>query len=726
VRLSGGSPENEAKVLANRAVIHAQRGDLDAAEADIAGAAAIYEVLGDSLRLAEVAHNRGYVAARRGDLGAALRHFDDSQRRMGELGVQRPELLLDRADTLAQAGLFREAEALIEAAVPILEERGQQADLAEACLSAARACLGAGHRQAANGWARRAEGQFVTQQRMRWVPVAVYYAALANPEGADRHRAGQLLELSADLRAAGWRLLGDEADEEAVSLLIRAGEVADAAAPLARLARLRRGAPHLERCRAWMVEARVRAAQGRVQGAARAMDAAVRALVTHQAGVGSMELRTYGAGRAESAIALAVSLGRTMSSPRPALRWVEQIRSTQEPRPVKADPQLARHLEQLRNVTVQLLGGPLEAAPERRLRAKRLALEELVVRQARHATTSQGTPVEPVEAVLGELDGRSLIEYVATDGGLGAIVVEAGHCRLVDLGRADTVRRAVAGLRMMLVGLITDPSTSRRTQGDGRRDRRSFDALLGQVADLLVAPLELDERSPEVVVVPCGTVASVPWAVLSGLAARPAAVAPSASSWLRAMRRRRETAMARTAHSVVVVAGPGLRHGQAEAEEVRRIWGSQTRVLSGDGATVGAVLDALGSTDIAHFATHGTFRGDAPLLSGLQLADGALTGYDVARLGRVPATLILSCCETGMTRSDEDGALGLSSLLLASGASSVIASVAPVADASGPGLAVPLHRSLKNGDDPGAALARAQIESVSTDPSGLGFCCFGS
>ena len=723
---AAGSLENEAKVLANRAVIYAERGGFDAAEADIAGASSIYELLGDRVHLAVLAHNRGYVAARRGDLASALRYFDDSQRSMSALGVQKPELLMDRADTLAAAGLFREARAVIESAVRVLEELGQEADLAEAYLSAARACLAIGNETAASGWARRAETAFVDQGRTRWVPIAAYYAAVSTPAGSEGERAEKLLELSATLRASGWRSIGDEADEAAVDLLIRAGRLDDVAIPLARLRRLQRGAPHVDRLRAWMAETRFRAAKGRNLSAARAMDAAVAALLAHQAGIGSMELRAYGAGRGERVIALAVSLGRAIDSPGRALGWVERIRSGQDPRPVETDPRLAGDLEELRRVTVQLRAQPLSSVEERRLRAQGVVLEELVRRRARHASDQDDPLPEPKGRAMAELGDRTLVEYVVGEEGFGAIVAQRRRSRFVDLGTTEQVRGAVEGLRLLLASLVSGSRPLRRGGGDTPGGDSQLDEMLGEVADLLVTPLELELSPGEVVIVPGGPVASVPWGALPGLARRLVLVAPSASAWRQAARRRMGARSDGRSPSVVIVVGPGLRHSDREAAEIARIWGSHARVLSGDDATVPAALEALGSADLAHFAAHGAFRSDAPMLSGLHLSDGPITGYDLSRLARAPSTVILSCCETGMTGSSGEGTLGVSGLLLASGAASIVASVAPVADEAAPGLAVALHRSIRQGESPAAAVLSARSGSAISDVSGLGFCCFGA
>ena len=48
-----------------------------------------------------------------------------------------------------------------------------------------------------------------------------------------------------------------------------------------------------------------------------------------------------------------------------------------------------------------------------------------------------------------------------------------------------------------------------------------------------------------------------------------------------------------------------------------------------------------------HIAAHGRHASDNPMFSGLELADGALFGYDIDRMPRVPSTVVLSACEVG-------------------------------------------------------------------------------
>jgi CHAT domain-containing protein len=96
--------------------------------------------------------------------------------------------------------------------------------------------------------------------------------------------------------------------------------------------------------------------------------------------------------------------------------------------------------------------------------------------------------------------------------------------------------------------------------------------------------------------------------------------------------------------------------------------------------------------ELAHVAAHGTFRGDNPLFSSLQLDDGPLTVYDLESLGRAPYRLVLSSCESGRAApAGADELLGLASSMMPMGTAGIIAAVVPVSDRVTPGIMDSLH-----------------------------------
>jgi CHAT domain-containing protein len=80
----------------------------------------------------------------------------------------------------------------------------------------------------------------------------------------------------------------------------------------------------------------------------------------------------------------------------------------------------------------------------------------------------------------------------------------------------------------------------------------------------------------------------------------------------------------------------------------------------GEAATAAALAELGATSRVIHNATHGYFREDNPLFSGIRLGDSYLTLYDLYSL-RLPAELVtVSGCGTGLnvvTAGDELGGL---------------------------------------------------------------------
>ena len=159
---------------------------------------------------------------------------------------------------------------------------------------------------------------------------------------------------------------------------------------------------------------------------------------------------------------------------------------------------------------------------------------------------------------------------------------------------------------------------------------------------------------------------------------------------------------------------------------------ASTATISGEWATVDAVLTALSTADVAHLAAHGRLSAENPLFSEIALADGPLIAYDLEQLTRVPHTVVLAACETGRAVVHTgDELIGLSATFLARGATQLVASVVPVPDAETAPLMIAFHQRLAAGAAPAAALAAAQSElggrtDDRTFAASAGFVCVGS
>ena len=128
-----------------------------------------------------------------------------------------------------------------------------------------------------------------------------------------------------------------------------------------------------------------------------------------------------------------------------------------------------------------------------------------------------------------------------------------------------------------------------------------------------------------------------------------------------------------------------------------------------------------------HVAAHGTIHHEHALFSSLSLADGPLTGYDLARLPTVPRVVVLAGCSTGEDQVHPgDELLGFASTLLSRGARQVVATVAAVPDAPTAPLMLRFHQHLRDGLPAADALAAAQAELIdSAYAAAAGFVCIG-
>jgi CHAT domain-containing protein len=118
-----------------------------------------------------------------------------------------------------------------------------------------------------------------------------------------------------------------------------------------------------------------------------------------------------------------------------------------------------------------------------------------------------------------------------------------------------------------------------------------------------------------------------------------------------------------------------------------------------------------------HLATHGDFRPDNSLFSGLALAQQWLTTLDIFGL-RLNASLVaLSACQTGRsTIGGGDELLGLMRAFLHAGASSLVLSLWPVEDRSTARLMEMFYTNLVAGQSKAEALSAAQQRFISAGP----------
>ena len=719
----------EARLYNNRSLIYIDRGELVAAEADLLRVAALARAEGQAGMAADAETNLGYLNLRRGDVPAALGFLDSAEATYRAQAVRPRELLLTRGELLLSVGAFDEARETAERAIDQLTAAGWQSLLAEAQLLLSQAQLAGNDVPAAQRAAHAAATLFGRQRRPGWATVARYTALRADERAGEltpqlRRRA---LREAGRLAGMGWRAQELDARLVAARVALALGDVGTVRRELRQAAAARtRGSTEL-RIRAWYAEALVRLATGREAAAERALRAGFRVMEQQRATLGATELRVHVASHAHDVASLGIQIAVRGGSPRKVLDWAERWRAgALGLRPVRppADEELAAALAELRQVSAEAENALLNSRPVDRLLARRRTLEERVRRLARQAAGPLfAPPAEPptVDQLSAGLGDAVLIELIATieDDALTAVTVRDGEPRLHALGSREAARRELGALlfalrRLALGHGAPEPALEQVVL---RTDRLET-AVLGPLRDVL--------GDRPVVVIPTGSLRSVPWALLPSCVGRPVTVAPSASVWLRAASTRRRRAAGRR---VVLVCGPGLEGAKAEIADLARAYPDAVR-LEGPAATVERVQAALDGAGIAHVAAHGVLRGDNPLFSALTMTDGPLTAYDLERLSRAPQLVLLPACQSGagaVLAGDE--VMGLTSALFALGARTAVATVIPVADEATRPLMLRLHDRIRRGLPVARALAEAQAATGRDDPATLatagGFVCYG-
>ena len=718
-----GARVDEAKALVNRAILLTWRGDYAAAEADLRRAEALRVEVGEAIPAGIIHANLTFVAGRRGDVPAALAWSQLAEAELPPRGAA--TTLLDRCETLLSVRLVPEAKAAAEQAVAKLEKLGLALDLAEARVLLAQAQLLDGDVDGARRSATDARAEFVRQDRPGWASLAAYVDLLATWQDGAGINVDDVEPLIADLEGAGWTVPAMDTRLIGARSALEQGNTAEARRLLETAAPARRRGPADLRARAWHADALLRLAGGDGAGADRSLRAGMRVLEEHRATLGATELRVHAATRAEELAELGMRLALDSGRAARVFAWAERWRAGSlrwRPARPPADAGVAHDLAELRHVTAAIEQASLDGRPAAELAARQANLEDGIrarLRSVRPPAFAPSDRVPTLEALRAGLDGRVLVELVASEGRLYAVTVTARRSRLVELGDVGEVAGEVDALCFAYTRLARGSGTASSLETFASTSEFSARRL----DELLLQPLAKELADNPLVVVPTGALHRLPWAGLASCRGRPVSVVPSAALWLRAS----APAAAKGGGGVLLVAGPDLPHADGEMWDLAAIH-PRAIVLAGAEATTARVSQALDGADLAHVAAHGDYRFDNPLFSSLHLHDGDLTVYDLELLSQAPRLFVLSACESGVHDvRPGDELMGLAAALFALGSTTLIASVVPVPDVATRPLMVEFHCRLAAGDTPASALAGAQAvmgRDLGT-PATAGFVCMG-
>jgi hypothetical protein len=586
--------------------------------------------------------------------------------------------------------------------------------MAELLFAGACAADAAGDAKLAADRAKAARDLFRAQRRPWWQARASF--VLLQSRYREGVRGGRLL---AQVSRIADRLDQLHAEETPTAQLLAGrlaaelGRAADADRHLARVVRFRHRGPTFGRAAGWLAQALRAEARGAVGAALVACRRGLEAADEHRRTLGATDLRVHASAAGTELAAIAQRHAVRRRDARMLLVWSELWRATAlaaPPARPSDDRELAEELAALRGVMRRLDAARSGTLPTGRLEHERRRLEERIRSRIRH-TAGGGGPSDRTRPVAGRrlveelLDGlgdHRLVEIVALDDVVYAITVVGRRLRLHTVGPLAAATREIDFARFAL-----------RRLARGRPPAgalAALDAAGRRLEDVLLGPAAADLDGGPVVLVPPGRLHSVPWALLPSLRDSPVRVAPSATTWLRALRapppRRRRVAL---------LVGPGLDGTLAEVTKIAEGYPSATLLTRGT-ATAERALAALDGASLAHVAAHGVFRAENPLFSSLLLDDGPLTVYDLGRLRRAPFQLVLSSCDSGAAAPvGGDELLGMVSALVPLGTVSMLASVVAVNDASTAPFMVSFHEGLWKGASFADALLAAR-RSAPDDP----------
>lgn len=333
-----------------------------------------------------------------------------------------------------------------------------------------------------------------------------------------------------------------------------------------------------------------------------------------------------------------------------------------------------------------------------------------------------------IEGMQAEFENELLIWVVRPDGevvlrSVDLTVKRAGGTGETLAARLDTLRKSIEAYGM----------------GPDRQLLRDlYDELIAPIADLL--PTNPDAP---VVLVPQGALFLAPFPMLIDPAGHflierhTLLTAPSIAA---VSRFQPPSLPAKWTAAEVLILGnpkhspragdlPNLTTAAGEAREIAAL--RKVKPLLGDEATKAAVLRALPSARLVHFASHGLLEwGNRSELPGaLALApageadDGLLTADEIRTLKLSSPLVVLSACRTGQGRISGDGVIGLSRSFLTAGAAAVVMSLWRIPDDEGTAsLMVDFHRRLMASGDPARSLRGAMLGAIQKgeDPSSWG------
>ncbi len=363
--------------------------------------------------------------------------------------------------------------------------------------------------------------------------------------------------------------------------------------------------------------------------------------------------------------------------------------------------------EQLRgeDASLQVMAGLHAAIRKRENQVLRL-VREMPTSEAVSAGLSASKPATIAEVRESLPADSTLVEYFQVRNRLFAAVLTPETFDIVPLTELQLAAPPLERLQFQL-GKFRLGSDYVSKFGDSLL--KAVQLHLRDLHDKLLAPVQKYLKGSHIVIVPHGALHRVPFqALFDGndylIDKFSISYVPSATIHALCYRRPFNSHGPALVMGVPDAAAPMI--GEEATEVAKIVPGAE--LFLGDSATVDVLRQKGPNCRFIHIATHGYFRQDSPMFSGIRLADSVLSLMDLYRL-KLPAELVtLSGCATGAsTIAGGDELLGLVRGLIYARARAALLSLWDVHDRSTLDFMTLFYRHLMGGANKAVALQKA-------------------
>lgn len=333
-------------------------------------------------------------------------------------------------------------------------------------------------------------------------------------------------------------------------------------------------------------------------------------------------------------------------------------------------------------------------------------LERLVPR----AAAALPLDVPELDTITASLDDATVVlEYYALgDKLLAFIVTQGGISCTQTLGTLSEIKQHINRLSFTMLR-VAQGDVYEQVYGKEMLLMRTNGALKS-LYDILIKPLGLSLKGKKLIVIPYAGLHAVPFSGLFNgkqylFEETLVSLAPSTAVYLHC------------ATKVVTKAGKLVAFGvpfkdiPAVRDEVMAVTGTfeNSSALMGTNATLEAFNSHAPAASVLHIATHGIYRPDNPMFSGLRFSDGWLAARDLYALKLNASLVVLSACETGVSSSSHsDELFGLARGFFHAGTPCMVVSLWAVKDTPTSELMVAFYQGLSAGLGAAEALRDAQ------------------